>query len=341
MLALLVVFFFGRPLLAGADGAGRLLARVDPATLVLAVLLEAGALASYSCLTRTVLPGFRPSYWTVLRVDLSAFGLSHTVPAGDAAGAALGFRLLNLAGVPAPEVLSAAAIQTTAQVGVLAVLFSSSVLITLPRTRHSQLYVGAGLVVAILLGAATVLLVWLSRNVDAAREWARHLAGRLPRFSQGFVEATLRSFVTGVEALRSDRRLLLRTTAWAGANWLLDAASLWVFVAAFGHRLNIDELLVAYGLANLLGGLPITPGGLGVIEGFLIPALVGLGTPTATATLGVLAWRAASFWLPIPVGGLCYLSLRVGPWALPTEHGPGSQPAPGSESDPGAEPGPA
>ena len=135
----------------------------------------------------------------------------------------------------------------------------------------------------------------------------------------------MRSLVTGVEALRSDHRLLLRTTAWAGANWLLDAASLWVFVAAFGHRLNADELLVAYGLANLLGGLPITPGGLGVIEGFLIPALVGLGTPAATATLGVLAWRAASFWLPIPVGGLSYLSLRA--WGP----GPGPKPEPGRE----------
>jgi uncharacterized protein (TIRG00374 family) len=148
----------------------------------------------------------------------------------------------------------------------------------------------------------------------------------LPLVSQRFVEATLQSLATGVEALRSDRRLLLRTTVWAGANWVLDAASLWVFLAAFGHRLNVDELLVAYGFANLVGGLPVTPGGLGVIEGFLIPALVGLGAPTATATLGVLAWRAASFWLPIPVAGLAYLSLRLGPWAL--HERPGGKPKP-------------
>ncbi len=333
LLTFLVVFYLGGPLLARAEGAGRLLSRLDPATLLVGVLLEAAAIASYSRLTLTVLPGFRPSYWTVLRIDVSSFGLSHTVPAGDAAGAALGFRLLTVAGVPAPQVLSAAAIQTTAQVGVLAVLFSGSVLITLPRTQHSQLYVGAGLVVAVLLGAATVLLIWLSRNVEAARSAARRLVRRLPAFSRGFVEATLHSLLTGVRALRSDHRLLLRTTAWAGANWLLDAASLWVFVAAFGHRLNADELLVAYGLANLLGGLPITPGGLGVIEGFLIPALVGLGTPAATATLGVLAWRAASFWLPIPVGGLSYLSLRLGPWALRSEHEPGSEPEHAAEAE--------
>ena len=36
------------------------------------------------------------------------------------------------------------------------------------------------------------------------------------------------------------------------------------------------DLLVAYGLANILAVIPITPGGLGVVEGVLIPTLVGL-----------------------------------------------------------------
>lgn len=316
LLTFLLVLYLGGPLLAGAQGAGKLLSRLEPGWLVVAVALEAAAIASYTGLTCAVLPGPRPRYGTLLRIDLSAFGLSHCVPAGEAAGAALGFRLMTLARVPAPQVLSAGTIRATAQVGVLAALFSGAVLISLPRTQHSSFYVVAGLLVAVLLGATIVLVVWLSRNAETAVTWTARAAGRLPLVSQDFVEATLRSLATGVEALRLDHRLLLRTTAWASANWVLDAASLWVFVAAFGHRLNVDELLVAYGFASLIGGLPVTPAGLGVIEGFLIPALVGLGAPTASATLGVLAWRAVSFWLPIPVGGLSYLSLKVGPWAL-------------------------
>jgi hypothetical protein len=31
------------------------------------------------------------------------------------------------------------------------------------------------------------------------------------------------------------------------------------------------------------------------------------------ATLGVLAWRLVNFWLPIPVGALSYISLKVKP----------------------------
>ena len=70
---------------------------------------------------------------------------------------------------------------------------------------------------------------------------------------------------------------------------------------------------MSYGLANVLGAIPITPGGLGIIEGVLTPSLVGFGVPRAAAVLGVLSWRLVNFWLPIPVGGLSYLSFRIWP----------------------------
>ena len=33
--------------------------------------------------------------------------------------------------------------------------------------------------------------------------------------------------------------------------------------------------------------------------------------PTGAAILGVISWRLVNFWLPIPAGGLAYLSLRA------------------------------
>jgi hypothetical protein len=110
-----------------------------------------------------------------------------------------------------------------------------------------------------------------------------------------------------------DRQLLLRAAGWAAANWLLDAASLWVFVAAFGYRVSVVGLLVAFGLANVLAAIPITPGGLGVVEAVLTSTLVGFGTPSAVAILGVAAYRLLNFWLPIPLGALSYLTLKVDP----------------------------
>jgi len=56
--------------------------------------------------------------------------------------------------------------------------------------------------------------------------------------------------------------------------------------------------------------------GLGIVEGVLIPALVGFGVPHSQAILAVLAYRLVNFWIPIPIGGACYASLQ---WRRPSE----------------------
>ena len=69
--------------------------------------------------------------------------------------------------------------------------------------------------------------------------------------------------------------------------------------------------------------------GLGVVEGVLIPTLVGFGVSKPTAILGVLGYRLVNFWLPIPVGGIAYLSLRFSNERWPTRlrHAPQGGPA--------------
>ena len=93
-----------------------------------------------------------------------------------------------------------------------------------------------------------------------------------------------------------------------------------MFIGAFGRWVNPDGLLVAYGLANVLAVIPLTPGGLGVIEATLTSVLVGFGTPRGVATLGVVAYRLVNFWLPIPLGGVAYLSLQVNAGGPSVDH---------------------
>ena len=63
----------------------------------------------------------------------------------------------------------------------------------------------------------------------------------------------------------------------------------------------------------MLAAIPVTPGGLGVVETVLTSSLIGFGTPRGVAILGVLSYRLINFWLPIPLGGVAFLSLRVAP----------------------------
>ena len=79
-------------------------------------------------------------------------------------------------------------------------------------------------------------------------------------------------------------------------------------------------MLVAFGLANVMSAIPLTPGGLGVVEAVLIPSLIGFGTPPAVAAVGVVVYRLISFWLPIPIGLAAYSILQrrpVEPMAVP------------------------
>ena len=116
-----------------------------------------------------------------------------------------------------------------------------------------------------------------------------------------------------LDELAQDRRQLTRTGRLAAANWLFDAGCLFICLAAFGPWVNPAALLVAYCLANILAVIPLTPGGLGVIETTVIVVLVAFGTPKSYALLGVTAGRLLNFWLPIPVGGAAYLYLRFHP----------------------------
>ena len=69
--------------------------------------------------------------------------------------------------------------------------------------------------------------------------------------------------------------------------------------------------MVTYALVCLLALLPLTPGGLGIVEGVGVPVLVSFGTPHGVALVGVLAWRLFEFWLPIPLALVAYGWLRL------------------------------
>ena len=147
--------------------------------------------------------------------------------------------------------------------------------------------------------------------------FVRAIARRIPYVTEDTVERYVRTAAARLRELAKDRRMLVMAVLWATLNWLLDAAALWVFVAAYGFQLRLDGLIVSFGLANVVAVLPVTPGGLGLVEGVLVPTIVGFGAPRSVALLGVVSYRLVNFWMPIPAGGLAYLSLRAESLRLP------------------------
>jgi uncharacterized protein (TIRG00374 family) len=314
----LVIEYLFLPQIAGSRKAIHLLGQVDPAYLLAGLGLEAASIVAYGQLTRSVLPGkgggrAAPSLWTIIRIQLATLSLSHCVPGGAAAGSSLSYRLLTDAGVDGADAGFALATQGLGSALVLNVLLWVALVVSIPFTGFDPLYLTVALIGAILLAAFGLVVFLLTRGEERAATLFGRVLGRVPLLDAGTVERFVHRLAARLRELANDRRLLARAIGWAAANWLLDAASLWVFVAAFGHHIRPDELLVAYGLANVLAAIPLTPGGLGIIEGVLTSSLVGFGTPRGIAILGVLSWRLVNFWLPIPVGGASYVSFKVAP----------------------------
>jgi uncharacterized protein (TIRG00374 family) len=307
----LVVEYLVLPQIAGAKHTLVLLGHVKVLLVVLGAIAEAASLFSYALLTRAVLPSSGPPLSRIVRIDLSTLAVSHVVPGGTAGGTPLGLRLLNREGVSVPDATFALATQGIGSALILNAIFWLALVISIPAQGFNPLYITAALLGAFLIAAFAALVALLTRG----EEWAAGVIGaagrRIPFVGEDRAIRFVRQLANRLRSLGRDREVIRRAVLWAVGNWLGDALSLWIFVAAFGHVIDPIDLLVAYGLANILAVLPLTPGGLGIVEGVMIPALVGFGTPKGIAVLGVLGWRLFNFWLPIPTGGVAYVSLNV------------------------------
>jgi uncharacterized protein (TIRG00374 family) len=172
-------------------------------------------------------------------------------------------------------------------------------------------YVVAGVVVGGVAVLSLLAGVLLSRRRERTLAFVRRASRWIPYLSPELSVSFVGMVADQLDEYRSRRGRLVVAVAWAAANWLLDVAALWIFLLAFGFSEDIRHLLVAYSLACLVGLVPITPGGLGIIEGVLVPTIVAFGTPQGIALLGVLTWRLAQYWLPMPLAVAAYLSLRA------------------------------
>lgn len=313
----IVVYFIILPQIPGFRQAATDLSRVQPLLLLLGLIFSLGSTMCYSGLTRAALgtAGSHIRLWRMFRIQISTRALSNIVPGGSAAGSALGYRLLTLSGVRGADAGFALATAGLSSAIVLNLVLWLGLLVSIPLRGMNPLYVVGSVAGIIIMVLAVVLVVGLIDGNGRSERAVRWLAMKFHLDGDRWA-SVLRQLGVRVEDLIRDRALLKRVVTWALGQWALDMMALWVFIRAFGQAVDIDALVVVSGLANILAAIPITPGGIGIVEGVYIGTLVGFGLPRRVATLGVASYRIAQYFFPIVFGGLMYLSLRVGPWSI-------------------------
>lgn len=280
-------------------------------------------------------PGLR--YWPAQRVNQAAFAISNGVPAGGALGLAVQFGMLSTAGIAA----------TAATAAITAVgLWSTFVTLGFPILGVASVvvagddgskYASLALIGLAVLVTAVVLFVLVMRS-QALAERVGRLGNRLinPLRHRVHSLADL-DVVEPISKFRVDMYGLLRRR-WAAITAAQMAVSftqfLVLFVALRGiegwDSPSISPLLVfaAFAISQIGLMIPITPGGLGTVDAFMISMLIAFGVDSGAATAAALVWRAASYVPQIIIGIVALVSwYRAAGRALASVNPPSSSSA--------------
>ena len=297
---------------------------LDPFLLQLIVIAEMLSFGCYWLLLRITLR--EPRWNNVVTSQLAATAASRVVPGGGAAANALQYSMLVRGGVPSASAasgLAAASLMITGIVFALPALALPAVLghRGIDRDLARAAWAGAAAIV-LLLGAGALLLRsdgplrWAGRLVEGTlnrvrrkREPAHGLPGRLLRE---------RDLIRDVLASRWPEALLATVGRWG-----FDYAALMLALLAVGAKPAPSAVLLAFCVAQALGLIPLTPGGLGFVEAGLTGTLALAGVASGDAVVATLAYRLAAYWLPLPLGAGAYVLHRH-------RYGAGVRAAPGS-----------
>lgn len=286
----------------------------DWALLAGAVVLN---LATFPPPWMAALPGL--GYREGMAMTQASTALSIVSPAGAAVGMAASYSMLRSWKFPSAAVALAVAVAGIwNQLANLTFPVVALALLTLEDETHRALQTAALVGLAILGVVVTCFALVLSRE-----EWASRIGNRAARLAnrvlrlvrKGAVAWAGESFVR----FRSDALGLLRRR-WHVITLATLAGHLTVFVLLLvclrvtgvtDSEVTVIEAFAAWALVRILGAMPITPAGVGIVEVGLTGALVAFGAPNAEAVAATLLYRALTVLPTLALGLLAAATWRT------------------------------
>jgi uncharacterized protein (TIRG00374 family) len=283
-------------------GSERYLAGLRWQWVLAAAVAQSLSLAAFAGLQGRLLRsgGVRVGLGALSAITLAGNGLSNSLPAGPAFATAFSFRQFRRRG--ADITLASWTIVASTVLAAVALTALASIGLVVGNTGGNA--PGATVEVLASLGLMVVLLAAF-RQVGRAGQAAvpvLSVCRRLTGHPRGEPEKLVTQVVARLNAIELSLPALASAMGWAFGNWLGDCATLALAFLAVGVPVPWRGLLVAYGTGQLAANLPITPGGLGVVEGSITIALVAYGGAAASTVAAVLVYRLLSFWVLLPVG---------------------------------------
>jgi uncharacterized protein (TIRG00374 family) len=286
---------------------------LEIATLVLAAVWN---LVTYLLVNVATMPGLRMRESAVATEASTA--VSNTVPGGGAVGLGLNYAMFSSWGFSRSRTsVSLLVSGVWNNFAKLALPILALALLALQGSPSGGRVVAGLIGVAALIGAVVVLWLLLRSQESAVRVGV--VTGRIASAIRGLLG---RGPVHGWELATAKFRTRTITLLQARWHWITlvtivsHLSLFFVLLLALRHvgvsqaEVSWIEVLAVFAFARLLTALPITPGGLGVVEVALITGLVAAGGARPLVAAAVLVFRALTYVLPIPLGVLAYVFWR-------------------------------
>lgn len=293
------------------SGAGVYLTHLNAGWVAVAVLAEATSMLSFTALQKRLLAagGVDVHLGPLVAITLAGNAIANTLPGGAAFASVFAYRQYRRKG--ADEALATWTL--VAVTGLTAVTLAALAVVGLVVAGNSGLVGTLGpllglLVAGPVVGVAVLLRPQLLASIAVG---PLRLVQRVFGWPARPIEEMVAGAITRLQAVTPRLPDWLVALAWAGGNWVADSTCLVAAFLAVGAPVPTRALLLAYGAAQTAANLPITPGGLGVVEGSLTVALVAFGGSTSATVAAVLLYRVLSFWVLLPVGWTAWSVLTV------------------------------
>jgi putative heme transporter len=316
LLIVVAIFYFFLPQFANISSVWASVRDMTPVELGTLALAGVWNLATYGFVMVATMPGL--TYPQAMVVTESSTAVSNTMPAGGAFGIGLNFAMYTSWGFSRSRatvsLLLCGIWNNFAKLG-LPVLALALVAL---QGNPSGGRLLAGLAGIAGLAGAVVLFALMLRSEEGAYQFGV-VAGR---WASSVLRLVRRPPVHGWELATSKfraRTILLLRARW---HWLTVATvvshlSLYLVLLLALRNIGVSnravswaEVLAVFSFARLVTAIPLTPGGLGIVEFALIAGLSAAGGDRARVAAAVLVFRALTYVLPIPVGLATYLFWR-------------------------------
>ncbi|WP_433604655.1 lysylphosphatidylglycerol synthase transmembrane domain-containing protein [Dactylosporangium sp. CA-139114] len=280
--------------------------------IALAALLQVVSIESFALQQRRLLNslGAHLTRGHVMAITLAGTALSISMPAGPAVSTAFTIREYQRGGATREASAASAIVSGLASIGGLALLYAGGGLALLARNPDGLLS-WRPLVVVVGMAALTTALVLAGRRFarrPAPAPDALPTAGnRVTRALQNLLRAAGDAWRAGAGLRASDWVFAL---VYATVKWLADLLCLVAVAEALHLQVGVATMATVYLTVQIVRQVPLTPGGVGVVETALIAGLTAAGATGVGAAAAVLVYRVLSCWALIPIGGIAAVVLR-------------------------------